>query len=74
MNLADKTGLVLIKGSIKHLSKEKMLGLISIVVSFEKESPESSKEILDSVNKEWFKRNYDLKELADYLVLLRKLE
>jgi hypothetical protein len=71
MKIPDKVGLTMIKGSIKHMSKEKLMGLISIVVSFEKENPESSKEILDSVKDEWFKRKYDFKELETYMVMCR---
>jgi hypothetical protein len=72
MSIQDKAGLLLIKGSLKHMSKDKIMGLISIVISFEKEDEKNSKEILESVKKEWFKRNYDLKELEDYLVVCRE--
>lgn len=72
MKVSDKVGLQLIKKSIKHMSKDKLIGVTSIVVSFEKESPESSNEILEDIRKEWFKRKYDFKELETYLVMLRE--
>lgn len=71
MKISDKAGLTLIKGSLKHMSKDKILGLISIVISFEKENPESSKLLLEHARNEWIKRKYDSKELSDYIELCK---
>jgi hypothetical protein len=71
MKVSDKVGLSMIKGSLKHMSKEKIQGLISIVISFEKENPESSKLLLEHAKTEWIKRKYDSKELEDYIILCR---
>lgn len=74
MSLKDKAAMLLIEGAVKSMSKDKMLGVLSITVEHEKKEDKSSKQIEEIVKKEWIKRGYDLKELADYLVFCRNSE
>jgi hypothetical protein len=67
--IKDKSGMALIKISIKGLSKQKLLGIISLCSNAKQEDFSNANEIIESVKKEWFKRHYDLQELEQFIKL-----
>lgn len=75
LKLSDKIGLKFIIGSIKGLSKHKLMGILSYTVNAKTDKEKIyAQQIEIAVKNEWFKRNYDLKELANYLAILKGAE
>ena len=72
MSIGDKTGLLLIKKSIRHMDKDKMLGLLAIVISYEKDNPKESEEIINYVKNEYERRRLNLDSLNGYIKECRK--
>jgi hypothetical protein len=71
MSYSDKLGLKFILLAIKGMSKNKLLGTLAICYNAKKEDIDTSKTIEEEIKKEWFKRKYDLKELADYIAVFK---
>lgn len=67
--IKDKSGMTFIKISIKGLSKQKLLGVVSLCISAPQDDSKHANEIIECVKLEWFKRHYDLEELDQFIKL-----
>lgn len=72
LKLSDRIGLKFILGSIRGLSKQKLMGILSYTVNPKTEKEKQYAPLIEkAVIDEWLKRNYDLKELENYFKILR---
>jgi hypothetical protein len=53
-----------IKASIRAMNKEQLLGIYGILILYP-DTDNDKIDILESLKKEWIKREYDIKELLD---------
>jgi len=74
LKFSDRAGMKFIKVAIHGVSKNKLLGIVSIVL--EKENmelyPNECNDMIEQVKKEWIKRKYDEKDLAEYISFCKR--
>ena len=61
-----------IRQSLKAMSKEHILGIVSIIAEYP-DSDTDAQEILSFIRHEWDKRRYDLTELDSFMLSCRNL-
>jgi hypothetical protein len=71
LKLTDKIGLKFINASLHSLRKEKLLGVLAIVYDEKNKDSKYKEEVEKEVIKVWKIREYDIKELCDYIAFLK---
>lgn len=71
LKLTDRIGVKFIKASLHSLRKEKLLGILSIIYDEKNNNSKYKEEIEKEIIKVWKIREYDIKELCDYIAFLK---